>query len=67
MTRDTGIRSLLLPVVDPEDERKQAEAKAAVMQRLNVTDTPSTLPAAVDRLTDLSNSIIFKPSWNFIR
>jgi len=63
MTRDTGIRSLLLPVVDPEDERKQAEAKAAVMQRLNVTDTPSTLPAAVDRLTDLSNSIIFKPSF----
>ena len=63
MTRDTGIRSLLLPVDDPEDERMQAEAKAAVMQRLNVTDTPSTLPAAVDRLTDLSNSIIFKPSF----
>jgi hypothetical protein len=63
MTRDTGIRSLLLPVVDPDDERMQAEAKAAVMQRLNITDTPTTLPAAVDRLTDLSNSIIFKPSF----
>ena len=63
MTRDTGIRSLLAPVVDPDDVRKQAEAKAAVMKRLNVTDTPTTLPAAVDRISDISSSLIFKPDF----
>ena len=63
MTRDTGIRSLLQGVVDPDEIKEQEKAKAAIMQRLNVTDTPTVLPAAVDRLTDLSNSIIFKPDF----
>jgi len=62
MTRDTGIRSLLQGVVDPDEIREQEKAKAAIMQRLNVTDTPTVLPAAVDRLSDI-NSITFKPDF----
>ena len=62
MTRDTGIRSLLQGVVDPDEIKEQEKAKAAIMQRLNVTDTPTVLPAAVDRLSDI-NSITFKPDF----
>ena len=64
MTRDKGIRSLLPPVVDPKEEQLQAEAKAAVMKRLNVSDTP--LPSAADSLTEFDNGtphITFNPDF----
>ena len=66
MTRDRGIRSLLPPVVDQEEEQLKAQAKAAVMQRLNVPDTPTPLPAAVDRIDALNNintNVTFKPEF----
>ena len=66
MTRDRGIRSLLPPVVDREEEQLKAQAKAAVMQRLNVPDTPTPLPAAVDRIDALNNintNVTFKPEF----
>ena len=64
MTRDRGIRSLLPPVVDPEEEQLQAEAKAAVMKRLDVQ--PQVLPAAMDRLDTLESidrNITFRPEF----
>ena len=66
MTRDRGIRSLLPPVVDREEEQLKAQAKAAVMQRLNVPDTPTPLPAAVDRidaLNKINTNVTFKPEF----
>ena len=64
MTRDRGIRSLLPPVVDPEEEQLQAKAKAAVMKRLDVQ--PQVLPAAMDRLDTLESidrNITFRPEF----
>ena len=66
MTKDTGITSLYPSVADPEEERLQAEAKAAVMKRLNVSDTPTPLQSAADRLSEFDSGtthITFKPDF----
>ena len=65
MTKDSGIRSLLPGVTDPEEDQLQAEAKAAVMQRLDIQ--PQVLPAAmnerIDNLTNVGSSVSFTPEF----
>jgi len=65
MTKDSGIRSLLPGVTDPEEDQLQAEAKAAVMQRLDIQ--PQVLPAAmnerIDNLTNVGGSVSFTPEF----
>ena len=67
MTKDSGIRSLLPGVTDPEEDQLQAEAKAAVMQRLDIQ--PQVLPAAmnerIDNLTNVNLNLYFKEYFTF--
>ena len=61
MSNNSGITSLYPPVIDDEEVRLQAQAKADVMRRINVSPTP--LPAAPKPIVD-SESLgsIYKPA-----
>tara|TARA_R100000541_G_scaffold44010_2_gene51169 strand:- start:2330 stop:3226 length:897 start_codon:yes stop_codon:yes gene_type:complete len=61
VSNNSGITSLYPPVIDDEEVRLQAQAKADVMRRLNVSSTP--LPAAPKPIMD-SESLgsIYKPA-----